>query len=502
MEGLRTRGFSLGAAALSGILLFAAGEPLGFGALAWVALIPLFVVVLREKRPAWSALYGFSFAFAYFAVELSWIFLFGWMAWTALTVYLCLWTSAGTFLVGLVRERRTMPLLAAGIFAGVELAKDRWPYGGFPWGAVGTTQSSIPGVRWLAGVIGVYGLTFLCVFVSALLAMRIARAEWSGVSVAPVALALLVFMAVDVLGYGRPPLGRPYRIAVVQGGVPRPARPDQNDVIVRNHIELTREVLSRGPVDLVVWPESSIANSAAVSGLQAVKALAVESGTPFLVGRSFFTQDAYFNLVEHVSADGRLQDTYAKRHPVPFGEYVPISFLRSAVGTLQSQIPVDQRPGTTPTVFRIEGRSIAAPVCFESVFPRDVLDFARRGAEVFVLSTNNSSFEHSYASQQHIAHGRMRALETRQWVVQAALAGISAVLGPDGSVSNGTALFDSIAFTADVRARTSQSLYAVTGDLFPSIFAGLAGLVVLVSALQSIRATSKRSEDAKGRRWL
>jgi len=442
------------------------------------------------------------FAFVYFACELSWIFLFGWMAWTALTVYLSLWTGVGTFLAGFVRDRRTAPLLVAGILTGVDLAKDRWPYGGFPWGAVGTTQVSVPGVRWLAGVVGVYGLTFLVVFVSALIAMRIVRTEWSGVSLAPVAIVLLVFVAVDVFGYGRPPQGRPYRIAVVQGGVPRPARPDQNDVIVRNHVRLTRDVLRKGPVDLVVWPESSIANSAAVSGVQTVKALAVSSGTPFLVGRSFFTEDAYFNLVEHVSADGRLAGTYAKRHPVPFGEYVPISFLRSAVGTLQSQIPVDQRPGTTATVFDVEGRAIAAPVCFESVFPRDFLDFARQGAEIFVLSTNNSSFEHSYASQQHIAHGRMRALETRQWVVQAALAGISAVLGPDGSVSNTTALFDSTAFTADVRARQSQSLYARTGDLFPSIFAGFAGLAWLLAALESIRATSKRSGDEKSRRRI
>jgi apolipoprotein N-acyltransferase len=262
-------------------------------------------------------------------------------------------------------------------------------------------------------------------------------------------------------------------------------------VILRSHIRLTRELLrTRGPVDVVVWPESAIANSVADQGLAAVKQLALETDTPFLVGRSFFSEDAYFNLVEYVAADGRVKGSYSKRHPVPFGEYVPLPVLRNAVGTLQSQIPVDQRPGTEPTVFDVEGTMIATPICFESVFPRDFLDFDRKGTEIFVLSTNNSSFERSYASEQHLAHGRMRALETRQWVVQAALAGISGVMAPDGSLSQTTKLFTKDAFVADVRARTAQSLYAATGDLFPSIFAGLAGAGVLF-------AVARRRDRAK-----
>ncbi|MGH2760266.1 MAG: apolipoprotein N-acyltransferase, partial [Actinomycetota bacterium] len=108
---------------------------------------------------------------------------------------------------------------------------------------------------------------------------------------------------------------------------------------------------------------------------------------------------------------------------------------------------------------------------------------------LFVLSTNNASFERSYASQQHVSHTRMRALETRQWVVQAGLAGISAVLGPDGSVRHTTGLFESAAFVADVRVRPAQSLYALTGDLFPALFAGLGG----AGALYALARRRRRS---------
>jgi apolipoprotein N-acyltransferase len=166
--------------------------------------------------------------------------------------------------------------------------------------------------------------------------------------------------------------------------------------------------------------------------------------------------------------------------------------LRRFVGTLQSEIPVDQRPGRKATVFDVEHRRIATPVCFESVFPRDFLDFARQGAELFVLSTNNSSFEHSYASQQHIAHSRMRALETRQWVVQAGLAGISGVLGPDGSITHTTKLFETTGFVADVRARRAQSLYASTGDVFPSIF----GAMTMLGLLEAIVSRRRKLESS------
>jgi apolipoprotein N-acyltransferase len=121
------------------------------------------------------------------------------------------------------------------------------------------------------------------------------------------------------------------------------------------------------------------------------------------------------------------------------------------------------------------------------VFPRDFRDFARQGAELYVLSTNDASFERSYASEQHLAHTRMRALENRQWVVQASLSGISAAIGPDGEITHRTQIFEATSFEAEVGVRPPQSLYARTGDLFASLFAALAALVTLWTMLRRRR---------------
>ncbi len=493
----RHRGFGVALAAASAVLLFASGEPLGLGPLAWVALVPLLVAVLRAERLRWAWGYGLVFGLVYFGIHLSWIFLFGWMAWSALTLFMSLYISVGTLVAGLVRRGAYAPALVAGAWTGAELLRDRWPYGGYPWGAVGTTQGTVPGVRWLAGVVGVYGLSFLAVFVSAVIARRIVDGSIAWRSVVIVAVVLFVFVAIDVGTYGSPEPGRRMRLAVVQGGVPRPARPGQRDAIFDGHMAMTQRLLQQRP-DAVVWPEDAVGVGVTAGSFEQVQALARDTSTPFIVGQSIVADPGrrFLNLVRYIDATGDLQGTYQKRHPVPFGEYVPISFFRRFVGTLRSEIPLDQEPGKVANVFDVEGTTIATPICFESVFPRDILDFSRQGTELYILSTNNASFERSYASQQHLAHTRMRALETRQWVVQAALAGISASIAPDGQISNATDLFTADGFVADVRTRPSGSLYVRTGDLFPSLFAGAAGLAFVVMTLR--RRRSITADDTPG----
>lgn len=481
-------------AVLSAGLLFVAGEPLGAGIVAWVALVPLFAAVRLAAREAgagrWAFSYGLLFGLVFFGIHLWWIFLFGWMAWTALVFVLSLYTGLATFVGSRVSGGRFAPLLVAGAWTGAELLRDRWPYGGYSWGAVGTTQTTVPGVRFLAGTIGVYGLSFLIAFAGAGIVRIVVDRDVPWRSVAAVGGVLLAFVVADLAVGSSPTPIRPLRVGVVQGNVPRPIVVGQRNAILKNHIDLTRQLLAtHRDLDLVVWPEESIGEGVSPGSLSLVEDFSRDARVPMLVGQTIVEDGDFLNLVRHIDARGRLVETYQKRHPVPFGEYVPVGFMRRFVGTLESEIPTDQVPGTRANVFDVNRTAIATPICFESVFPRDFLDFVRNGAELFVLSTNDSSFERSYASQQHLAHTRMRALETRQWVIQAALSGPSAVIEPDGDVLHETRLFEGDAFVADVRARPSPSLYAKTGDLFASLFATATG-IVYVAALRPRRRPS------------
>jgi len=474
----------------SGLLLAAAGDPLGLAPVAWVALAPLYVAIMKERRRRWSALYGFVAGVAYFSIHLSWIFLFGWMAFVALVAVMSSWWALAGVLTGVVRRLPLAPVLAAGIFSTAELLRDRVPWGGFGWGTPGLSQVAVPVVRGLAPAVGATGLTFLVAFAGAVLADRLLTRHLPWASLMLVSAVLVLFIGVDALRYGSPDAGEPVRVAVVQGNVPRPVLPswsEQREAVVRGHEELTRTLVGRADVDLVVWGEDAI-GEVVTDGLDRASALARTLGTPMVVGRSEVVpeRNGFYNVMDHIDASGRVVDTYAKRHPVPFGEFVPLGFLRRFVTTLD-QVPYDMLRGEEWVVFDVRTRSgrvgVATPICFESVFARDVRALARRGAEVMVYSTNDSSFERTFASEQHLTHVRMRAAELRQWGVQAAISGHSALVDPNGVVIERSPLFVPTVVEGVVQARAASSLYARVGDLFAWGWTAGSGLALALYAL-------------------
>jgi apolipoprotein N-acyltransferase len=460
-------------AALSGLAMVVAGAPFGIGPLGWVALTPLFVAVLRARTVPRAAALALVFGGVYFGAHLRWIFLFGWMAWTALTIVLSLYVCVALALARLASGSRWFAVLASGSWAGMELVRDSWPWGGFPWGALGTTQAGVPVVRGLASAVGAYGLSFVLALAGACLAELYVRRRTDALALGAAAACLLVAVGTDAVFFRPRSAGRPVSLAVVQADVARPVVYDQDARVFASILQQTMS-LEASPPDVVVWPETSIGFLEGPEVDEAVSDAARRLGRPILAGRAREAADGlrFLNNVEQVAPDGRIVATYQKRHAVPFGERVPLPFLRRFVGTL-SRVPLDMAQGRRTTVFNVGGVRIATPICFESVFPRDVRDFERAGAELVVVSTNDSSFERSAASEQHLAHARMRAVENRQWVVQAALSGITAVVAPDGSVEGRTRLFRPGVLRAQVRARPAGSLYSRTGDAFAYLWSAL-----------------------------
>ena len=82
-------------------------------------------------------------------------------------------------------------------------------------------------------------------------------------------------------------------------------------------------------------------------------------------------------------------------------------------------------PGHELRLFRVDGISVATPICFENVFPDLFRRFVDAGAGIVVLTTNDSSFLFSEASREHVIDSQLRAVETGRWVVQAAVSGES-----------------------------------------------------------------------------
>jgi apolipoprotein N-acyltransferase len=246
-----------------------------------------------------------------------------------------------------------------------------------------------------------------------------------------------------------PPLteGGEASVAVVQGDVPGDG--DNllafNREVTRSHLDLTRELaadVEAGEVDrpdLVLWPENSTAVDPFLDReiRQGIEEVTEAVGAPVLVGAIVDAPDESQVLNQGIvyKPGSGAGDRYTKRHPVPFGEYIPYraAFGSGTFGRLD-QIPRDMMSGTRSSPLRVDGMLLAAAICFDVAYDDAIGEQVRGGADLLTVQTSNALFIHTGQIEQQWQISRARALETGRTVVVAAVNGRSGVIGPDGEV--------------------------------------------------------------------
>lgn len=495
----------------AGLLLSLANPPADAGPLAFVALVPL-LWAIRGARSRTGALLAFVTGVVYYGLLVSWLLLFGVIAWLPLVVsqalYLVLFGALAPLLVAKGRPVATALGLAA-LWTAIDWARSVWPIGGFTWGGLGYTQHGNGLILPVATVTGVWGVTFLVVLVNALLLEAMLRAvsarpEGRGRSRArvPAAAGLVVLALGAALLPALIPIpvagGPRLDVAVVQGNVPRALASDrllQSRAVADNHIVLNRR-LAADPPDLAVWPENALdADPTKDPALGAAVSASIRSvGAPTVVGAiTDAPGGGYYNQALLYSGAGQVVGRYTKIHLVPFGEYIPFPSVlgwtqryRHGLATLS--------PGDRVRTFRVDGARIGTPICFENTFPNLFRRFVAAGANIVVLTTNDSSYLLTPASQEHVIFSQMRAVETGRWIVQAAISGESAIVNPHGQVVRHTGLFRSAILRADVPEASAITLYTRFGDWFPWV----AGLAVLLALAITIARRARREQGSGG----
>ncbi|MFE6026475.1 apolipoprotein N-acyltransferase [Streptomyces niveus] len=321
----------------------------------------------------------------------------------------------------------------------IETARSFEGLGG-PWGLLGAGQWEVAPALRLASVGGVWLVTLLVVVVNTALTVLLTVSRARTVAVTGLA-ASAVAVTSAWLWVPRPQHSGQARVAVVQPGVF--GGPDSVERRFDHSEELTRSLAGRD-VDLVVWGESSVGHDLATRPDLAARiaVLSRRVGAEILVNVDASGTDAagrtgIFKSAVLVGPHGPTGDRYDKMRLVPFGEYVP---ARSALGWATSvgkAAGEDRRRGTRQVVMVLpgEGRGglrIGPLICFESAFPDMSRRLARDGAQLLVAQSSTSSFQHSWAPEQHASLAALRAAETGRPTVHATLTGMSAVYGPDG----------------------------------------------------------------------
>lgn len=386
----------------------------------------------------------------------------------------------------------------------VEALRFSWPFGGVPLASLAIAQAHGPLLP-LARVVGAIGITWfawqMATFIRARKRHVITMAALAVVVVAPAPTGRLLDGAPKV------------RIAVVQGGGPQGTRAINTDprVVHLRHLKETRDISVDDKVDIVVWPENvvDVANFARSREFAEISDEARRLNSPILVG---VTEDAgpgkFTNKQVVVLADGSLGDEYDKVRRVPFGEYIPMRGVLSAIGAPVHQVPTDAVSGSSKGVLdvplahatingaKVDSVAVATAISWEIFFGGRVNEGVEAGASIVVNPTNGSSYRGTILQTQQIASSRIRAVESGRWVVQAAPTGFSGFIDNDGVVVSRTRIGEGTVISADVPLRTGRTWYSRLGDA-PVIIVLLGAFAIVLRAARRGGASSRGGEPTR-----
>ena len=236
----------------------------------------------------------------------------------------------------------------------------------------------------------------------------------------------------------------------MQPNLPQDAKfnPRNRDAIMRHYLALSARPGWNGgeaaPTH-IVWPESafpfllhrdpaSLAQIAALLGPGSVLITGAARMDEPLPGEA---AGKFYNAIQAIDDRGTILGSYDKVHLVPFGEYVPgfLDALIRALGLRQFvHIPGGFEPSAKRTTLAIPGlRPAAATICYEAIFPGDILADGPR-PDLILNVTNDAWFGRTPGPYQHFAQARLRAVEEGLPLVRAANTGISAVVDPFGRI--------------------------------------------------------------------
>lgn len=310
-----------------------------------------------------------------------------------------------------------------------------------PFAQIGYSQTPTQ-LALFAPYAGAFGVTFVVMLLGATIADAVARRSAQRLAVT-CAIVLAAWIACYLAWPARRIAAPGVPVAAVQGNITQSLKQwtaASVNLAMRRYLALTAKLGAFRPA-LVVWPETVLPadlNDADEPGVDPAAIVRTLEGTASdlhatLAAGAFDVHDgARYNALFLFGPDGAPAGVYDKRQLVPFTESFPgrawLSWLpdSSLIGTLGA--------GRIDAVFSLaQGLRFAPLICWESAFADLVHAQIRNGAQILVIPTDDAWFGESSGTYQHAQIAQMRAIESGEWVVQAASTGISGIIAPDGT---------------------------------------------------------------------
>lgn len=356
-----------------------------------------------------------------------------------------------------------------------------WVFTGFPWLLLGYSQIDSP-LSGYAPLLGVYGVSWLLLLSVVLLLCLLSRAATGRLwLVGGLALLWGGGMLLNLVSWTEP-AGPPLRVSLIQGNVAQAVKWQRDSLrpTLELYTDLTRQ---QWQSDLIIWPETAVpafAHQVEEGFLQPLMKEALANRSALLIGIPEWDTEsgAYYNSMISL---GEVRGSYAKRHLVPFGEFMPLkAWLRPLIDWLQ--IPMsDFTPGhAVQPLLRVAGYLAGISICYEDAFGEEVAE-ALPQAAFLVNASNDAWFGDSLAPRQHLEIARMRALETGRYLLRATNTGISALIDPKGRVPAASPAFQQHVLSGEIIPMQGVTPYVRVGNwavvLFSILMVGMALII-------------------------
>ena len=480
-------------AGLAGATGFA---PLKLWPVTLLALAYLLWLIRDAPRVRSALARGWWFGVGHFTLGLNWIataFTFqsempawlGWLAVVLLSLFLAIYPAAAAGLAWRYGRDRTLRLVL--LFAAAWIVTE-WLrstlFTGFAWNPLGVSLLPLP-VAQLAPWFGTYGLSGVAALLGGAILLLSDR-RWIPAAALVGSLAAATLIAFLV----RPAAPEPKSLAVriVQPNIGQQDK-WQEGFLDENMARLRRlSARSGGGPRLLLWPEAAVTRPLE-NGLsyapeqEEVAALRREVASMLAPGDLLLTGGVTWqsadglevtsatNSVFAMDATGRILGRYDKAHLVPYGEYLPIRPVLSAMGLSRlapGDIDFDAGPGAQTLTLPVAG-NVGFQLCYEIIFPGDVANDRIRPD--FIFNPSNDAWFGAWGPPQHLAQARLRALEEGLPILRSTPTGISAVIDADGRVVSSLPWRTAGVIDAQLPSPRPPTLFALAGNLLPFLFA-------------------------------
>lgn len=372
-----------------------------------------------------------------------------------------------------------------------------------PWGFVGYSLWKIKPLIQIAELTGVYGLSYLIIFVSSLFC-DIWDAKKEDISSnwikAGAILCLFLFVFSFIFGEWRIRTSsstskKGLNILLIHSEYEQIIKWKEKDIILNGYLELTNKALKdladkNQKPDLIIWPETALTLffPADKRLTDRLKEFVFNNDIQLLTGAPAYEmingKRIFFNRAYLINKKGF--EYYDKNILVPFGEYIPFrhileksKFLRTRFRALE-QVNGDFISGDSIQLFKVNDLNFDVLICWEAIYPSFVRKAVKKGADFLVNMSNDAWLEKTRGVDQHLAYSLLRAVENKTYLIRSSNQGVSAVISPTGKIISLKKSKEGYVLVP-IGGEETLTVYSRFGDFFAILMLVFLGAFLLVN---------------------